>query len=73
MSCNIVGNNQPYRLPFLYTCDGPGTGGIGGNFWQNRPNPFIMEERPSMVDPFTGQRVYVDEYMKNRPNICYMA
>ncbi len=74
MSCNIVGNppSLPNR-PWIHVCDDPRNGGITGNKRQDKPNPWVLEERPTMTDPKTGDRVYIDDYMKNKPTICYMA
>ena len=54
----IVGNYQPkYRFG---TCDGPGTGGIGGNL-NKKTNPFVLEERPKVYNWRTGEWQYQDE------------
>jgi hypothetical protein len=74
MSCNIVGNQPSLpRNPWIHVCDDPRNGGITGNIGQNIPKPWVLEERPTMTNPITGERVYIDEFMKNRPEICYMA
>ena len=61
-------------LPFIVGCDMPEQGGIGGNMKvgrKDKPNPFILEERPTTTDWRTGDRVYVDKLPK--PFVCYMA
>lgn len=55
-------------------CDMPEQGGINGNIKvgrKDRPNPFILEERPTTTDWRTGDRVYTDRLP--RPFVCYMA
>ncbi len=67
-------DNRPiFRMPV--GCDLPEDGGITGNIGKHdKPVPGAMEERPVMIDPKTGEKVYVDEYLKeHRPNVCYLA
>ena len=49
-------------------CDLPQNGGIAGSPENDKPNPMATEERPTMVDPETGELVYVDVYEKQHPN-----
>jgi hypothetical protein len=54
----IVGNCKP-KYQFR-TCDGPETGGIGGNL-NKKVNPFVLEERAKVYDWKTGEWKYKDE------------
>ncbi len=64
--------------PWIIASDDPQNGGISGTLGKfDKPNPWACEERPTMIDPKTGELVYVDVYMKehqqDKPWICYMA
>ncbi len=65
MSTTALGrnNNQNWnRLPFMVTSDGPETGGISGTLGKNdKPLLGACEERPSTIDPQTGERIYIDQ------------
>ena len=41
----------------------------------NKPVPGAIEEKPTTIDPKTGERVYVDEYLKDmlKPHVCYLV
>ena len=54
----FVGNYKPKYL--VGTCDGPNTGGIGGNL-NKKVDPFAKEERPKQYDFKTGKWKYIDE------------
>lgn len=42
-------------------CDLPEQGGISGNIKVNKkPSPFVLEERPAVYNPETGEMVYRD-------------
>ena len=46
---------------FPIGCDMPEQGGISGNIKVNKkPSPFVLEERPAVYNPITGQTVYRD-------------
>ena len=52
----------------------PEQGGITGHMKigkNDKPNPFILEERPTTVDWRTGERNYKDKIQN--PFVCYMA
>lgn len=74
-------NPNPMRFPtspWIVASDGPETGGISGTLGRHdKPIIGACEERPTMIDPETGELVYVDVYRKehqqDRPWICYMA
>ena len=52
------------RLPNI-GCDMPEQGGISGNIrLDEKPNPWVKEERPSVINPITGDRVYLDTLLK---------
>lgn len=65
---NIVSPNKPDfgpSNPWLRPCDDPENGGITGNSGKyDKPIIDAREERPKMIDPETGEWVYVDEYIK---------
>ena len=64
-----------FKKPSL-GCDLPENGGITGNLGKDdKPIPGACEERPVIIDPKTGEKVYLDEYMKeNMPSfISYEA
>ncbi len=64
--------------PWIVASDDPKDGGITGTLGKHdKPIPGACEERPTMIDPKTGELVYVDVYLKEqhkgKPWICYMA
>ena len=74
---NIV-NPNPIKFPehpWIVASDDPRNGGITGNIGKfDKPITGACEERPTMTDPVTGEKVYVDVWNReNTPNICYMA
>lgn len=60
----FVSPNKPSIPPFS-------SGGIVEQKPEDKPNPFILEERPTTIDPNTGKIVYVDQLPK--PGVCYFA
>ena len=72
--CGIVGGNVPNMYnptPIIY---GPNSGGIGNYPMQNLPSWGVMEERPAMINPITGQKVYLDQiFNQDNHKICYSA
>ena len=54
-----TGKSSINRFPI--GCDLPEQGGISGNIKVNeKPTPFVLEERPSVYNPITGEMVYRD-------------
>lgn len=41
-------------------CDTPENGGYTGRM-NDKPLIFVLEERPTTIDPKTGERVYIDQ------------
>ena len=72
MNISSFASSQPYNYPTI-GCDLPQNGGIGGNLGKpDKPIPGACEERPRMIDPKTGELVYVDVYEKqHRPNVVF--
>ena len=78
---NSIVNPNPMKFPthpWIIASDDPRNGGISGTLGKfDKPNPWACEERPKMIDPETGEWVYVDVYKKehqqDNPVICYMA
>lgn len=81
MSTTAITSTKPImfpKSPWIIASDGPETGGISGTLGKfDKPNPWVCEERPKMIDPETGEWVYVDvynkEHQKDKPWICYTA
>ncbi len=70
---NIVKCN---KLPFIYGSDLPKNSDIKDVIAKNKElKPYILEERPTIVDLKTGDRVLIDQYIKDKlgTNICYLA
>jgi hypothetical protein len=38
---------------------------------EDKPIPGACEERPTTIDPRTGERIYLDQLIK--PGVCYLA
>lgn len=69
--------NQGIKIPKIFLpIDHPENGGISGTIKtaeKDKPSPFKMEERPTTIDPRTGERVYVDRLVADilkYPIIC---
>lgn len=65
------------KLPTV-GCDLPENGGIGGNLGKHdKPIPGACEERTTIINPETGEREYLDVYLKeqreSQPYISYYA
>lgn len=77
MSTTALVSTKPItfpKLPCVIASDGPETGGISGTLEKfDKPKLWVCEERPKMIDPETGEWVYVDVYQKDKPWICYTA
>ena len=73
---NIVSPHKPQfpTNPWIVASDGPETGGITGTLGEfDKPLPGACEERPKMTVPVTGEEIYISEWLKEQPGICYMA
>ena len=78
---NSIVSTKPINFPtnpWIIASDDPRNGGITGTLGkEDKPIPGACEERPKMIDPKTGEWVYVDVYLKeqqqDKPGICYMA
>ena len=81
MSISFNGVNSLVGTREFEPPKGPLCGGIifDGPKTDNKPvqSPWVCEERPKMIDPETGEWVYVDEYeyekRKNDPLISWLA
>lgn len=59
-------NFEELKSP-IGACDSPEDGGIGGNLGrEDKPIIGACEERPTMIDPETGEIVYVDVYRQEQ-------
>lgn len=78
---NSIVNTNPMKfpnIPWVVVSDDPRNGGISGTLGKfDKPHPWACEERPTMIDPETGELVYVDvyemEHQQDKPWICYTA
>ena len=74
----LVGRTVEFPRNQIPPCDGTEDGGYTGTL-SNFDVPIwgACEERPTMTDPETGERVYIDVYDKehtqDKPWICYNA